>query len=220
METISLQEEVLRLREQKLNFADIAARVGITMGEVIDLLQSSVHAKAAERRRAPKASTAKAAVQDPPRPNANRVEIERLELALKEAKAARAQAKRERDELAATIERLATLLLCKPHEVEHRAAHVLSLYVRASSAQQDAETELEASGGPVEPDEVIWSDWMTARAASLKLGIKSRETIWRYCATGRTASGRRVETRPVTDDDDVYPNTADLVRFEIRKEER
>lgn len=137
-----------------------------------------------------------------------------------------ARVERERNELRELPARLATLLLCEPHEVEHRAAHVLSLYVRAASAQQDAEDELEdirelaTSGGPVETDEVTWSEWMTARAASLKLGIKSRETIWRYCATGRTASGRRVETRPVTDDDDVYPTTADLVRFEIREGER
>jgi len=85
MQTITLQEEAIRLRERKLSFKAIADELDITMGEVIELLQDSVHTRAAERRRAPKVSTAVVAVPEPPKDQA--AALDELRRQLKIAKA-------------------------------------------------------------------------------------------------------------------------------------
>lgn len=84
MHTITLQEEAMRLRERKLTFKAIADELDITMGEVIELLQDSVHAKAAARRRVPQVSAAPATLPEPPRDQA--AALDELRYTLKVAK--------------------------------------------------------------------------------------------------------------------------------------
>lgn len=65
-------------------------------------------------------------------------------------------------------------------------------------------------------DDLEWSRWMTAGAASASLGIAGHSTVWKACALGHDLDGRYFEARYVRPTDtNVNYNTIHLIRYSL-----